>query len=826
MGNTLPIQLFFIILLVLIAFYFLVRLGKEGFNDVNKLQADYSFDRRQNYNPLGVALIASGTEGTLGSSADPMTGTVGSSTSYPLSTNKSGLFATIAMCEKVKINTDGSVFDNPNFAANCGLCLDIGKDSKGNPTTGGLVLLEKDRKTARAATVGNAIPNYIPTVGTCPANRLVSSKAEWERLTRRLECERKGTYDIKDCSQCYDDQSYTTVDQIADGGVVAGAGTIHIVGSGTISYSEQGYGNGKATLSSTPYLIRLQGPETTRVTITATGTTSYPAKLAGYLSGSTQSGLFTIDLYRLVMTDTVTGRKPRTEKPITVDGNSVTTMGPGFGKQQMSLNLNMPFTFVDTTSEEAGQCLSSPFITKQSSAEFMRSDPCYSKGSGPGKFTLECLQSSFLSNGCTEKGSGYPSDAVSSAALMTNKNGSLKSLSDIAEHIYDMAVSASTGISSSGKKLKIKAWSDASQFCTGKTLTSPCDADPNVDGGPLSTDCISFLWNNGGTDPSKSAYNPTSSATSLSSSGTQYCQKTGSLSPLDANGTVNATALSYWQGLGGLASVKAAMNKIHTQANSQGLSDKERLPYLTQCYGIKKLAPAPAEPSDLPHSFVCKPTTMIGKTNVTQNYSVSFDITPTASNPGQWQSILHFTTGNYWSELGGVCPGIWFAPNTLNTFAIHVGTTKDLSWAARPTIDPSSPDYLQVGKTTSFNLTCIGPTITITIGSTVFKYTQDGSRFEGFVSVYGGDIGYPNANANITNLSYTAWSPSTAPVSVFQTAFNAAGCTKQLTQGDPHWWRTQTWDTVHGDIASYARIMNNCSGQKWQKDFCSPGKCP
>jgi hypothetical protein len=763
MGNILPIQLFFILIIVLVIAYCVVRLDVsfDGFADIKTIQAKYAEDRKANYNPIGVSLIASGTEGALGSSADPITSTIGDPTRYPLTSTKSGLFATISMCEKIKVNTDGSPFDDPKFAANCGICLDIGTNSEGNPTTGGLVLLEKDRNIAKAARVGNAIPNYVPTVGSCPANRFVSSKAEWKRLTRKLECERKGTYDIDECSQCYDDQSYTTVNQSKDEGAVAGSGTIRLVGSGTMTYSEQGYGNGSATLSSTPYLIRLQGPETTRVTITVTGTSTNPATVSGYLSGATQSGLFTLDLYRLVMSDTVTGRKPRTERPITVDGISVTTMGPGFGKQQMVLKLNMPFTFVDTSSEEAGKCVTSPFITKQSSAEFMNSDPCYSKGSGPGKFSIECLQSSFLSNGCTEQGTGYPSEAVSSAALMANSDGNLRSLSDIAGYIYAMAVSASTGLGSNGKKLKIQEWSDASQFCTGKVLTSPCDADPNSSTGPLSADCLSFLWNNNGTDPSKSAYNPTSGATSLSSDGTQYCQRSGTLSPIDVNGNANQTALLYWQARGGLSEVKAAMNNIHKKANAQGLSDKDRLRYLNQCYGISNLKPAPVNSSlDLPESYVCKQSTMIGKMNVTQNFKLSFDMTPTSNGtPGQWLSILHFTTGADCCHLGSRAPAIWFAPSNLNEFAVHVGHSTDGSWACRPSLDQSSPDYIRVGKTTPFTLECIGKAITVTVGSTVFRYSHDGERFEGFVSVYGGDIWYSNANVNIANLSYVAYPP-------------------------------------------------------------------
>jgi hypothetical protein len=435
-------------------------------------------------------------------------------------------------------------------------------------------------------------------------------------------------------------------------------------------------------------------------------------------------------------------------------------MAPGFGKQQMALSLNMPFTFVDLSSQESGQCQKSPFITKQSSAEFMNSDPCYSKTSGPGKFSLDCLQSLFTSNGCVDKGSGYPRDAVSAAALMTNSDGSLRNLNDIATEIYAMAVTASTGLGSDGRKLKIQEWSDASEFCTGKILTSPCDADESSDSGPLSTECLSFLWNNSGTDPSKSAYNPTSNATSSAGEDVRYCQTSGTLSPMDKNGSPNQSAISFWQGQGGLSSVKSAMNNIHTQANATGISDADRLPYLTKCYGITKLAAAPtaeaSSSSELPDSYTCKRDSMIGKLNITQNFRLSFDITPTSNGtPNNWLSLIHFTTGPDCCELGSRAPAIWFAPNTLNEFAVHVGHSTEGSWACRPSLPPSSPDYIQVGKTTSFTLTCVGSSITVTLGSTTFNYSKSGSRYTGFVTVYGGDSWYPNAPVNVSNLVYS-----------------------------------------------------------------------
>jgi hypothetical protein len=224
-----------------------------------------------------------------------------------------------------------------------------------------------------------------------------------------------------------------------------------------------------------------------------------------------------------------------------------------------------------------------------------------------------------------------------------------------------------------------------------------------------------------------------------------------------ANGSVNQSAVSYWQSQGGLNVVKSQINNIHTQANAKGISDEARLPYLTKCYGITKLAPSPVASSmDLPGSYTCKRDTIIGKVDVTQNFTLSFDITPTSGAINNWTSIIHFTTGTDCCDLGSRAPGIWFAADTLNNFAVHVGHSTDGSWACRPSLPSSSPDSLQVGKTTRFTLSCTGSSITVTLGSTKFNYSQNGRRFEGFVSVYGGDPWYQNANANISNLSYVS----------------------------------------------------------------------
>lgn len=765
MRTQLPlVALLILTILIAVIFYF----RTDGFvdlsaSDPNIIHSNFVRTQQKNYNPVGISLIAANNQGALGDSADAIMGTTGTNTTFPLNDGKTGLFAKIKKCEAVT-TADCSAFDDPSFQTDCGICLDLGKNSEQKTSTGGLVLLPGDRTYAKSVTKKGGIPDYQATVGSCPANRLVSSKAECLLAKRKIECENKGSYDLKDCSQCYSDQSYTIVDSDPKSGIVAGTGTLNVVGKGTLSYTETGFSSKSGiTLSSTPYAINLQGPETTRLSITVTSPSGSTGSLGGYLSGNTATGEFIMDLYRLVLTDTTTGRKPRTVKTVTVNGNSVTSMAPGFGQTQMTLVLPMPFTFVDPDTQEATVCKDSPFVTKQASSEFLNSDPCYKKGSGPGKFSLECLQALFLSNGCVAEGKAYPGTAGTASALMGNSNGTFRSLSDIADVIYANAVASSTGVSEDGVKLSVPDWSKASVFCTGKAITSPCDTGSKTSG-PLSTDCLTYLWNNGGgrknaagvVNPSEATYSIISMASSMFTTQREarFCQAKGTLSPLDENGTPNAEALTYWKSKGGYDAVKAEMKKIHEMANTPGISDGDRLPYLQKCYGLTKLA-APVLAPSLPkmpsassdQEFEVTRNRIAGYVDITsQDYSMSFDMIIRGIS-GDWSNIVHVTSGENCCAPGNRTPGIWLWPGETRLH-LRLGDSKEGNWG----IDT---DALPLNKKINVNLSTSGRQVTITLNARRYTGTQPGERptGQGFI-VYMADPWYYNANVKLFNFKY------------------------------------------------------------------------
>ena len=325
-----------------------------------------------------------------------------------------------------------------------------------------------------------------------------------------------------------------------------------------------------------------------------------PTFIAGLLESPNGNGFQPIDLYRLVMTDTVAGigRKPRTMDQTSANSIDITKMGPAYGKTAMSLSIYSPFTFIDSLSQEASLCPSSPFITKADSASFLNSDPCYTKGSGPGKYSLECLQQIFQNNGCgtspsTLDKSGFPATNAKAAGLMMDKDGKNLTIKEIADKIYQYAVASATGVNSTGAKLSISDWSDASIFCNGVAINSACDV--LGDDGKLTDDCIVYLWDNQGENKIPGAtYSMTSLARSLFATGptNRFCTRDGSLSPKDKLNatklTDNVSNLTYWKnrGDGSVAAVKAAMTQLHLDANSTTTNEAAKTTFIKQCYGI------------------------------------------------------------------------------------------------------------------------------------------------------------------------------------------------------------------------------------------------
>jgi hypothetical protein len=353
MREEIALLLFLLVIVSLIfLFYKMSQNTNEGFDN----HGEFVLRQHKQFNDIGITIDAKKNTGVLGNTANRLLNTFEFPNNTPLNDKRDGLWASIDRCEGVK-TSDCNIFDDPQFQNTCGVCLDVGRNSDGVSATGGMVLLEEDRIMAQESTASNYLPDYNPTVGFCPAGKMVSTKAECLKLKRQMLCNRNSSYDLENCSQCYSDTSYSIVDPRTSPGVVTGHGEILIVGRGILTIQETGFPDrSRITLNATtPYRLNIKANESERIKFileaapAAAGADGDVPYMSGLLNGPTYSGVFSSDLRRIVLVDETTGRKPRSYGKDTIDSVTVTKMAPGFEKDRASIIVIIPFTFVETS---------------------------------------------------------------------------------------------------------------------------------------------------------------------------------------------------------------------------------------------------------------------------------------------------------------------------------------------------------------------------------------------------------------------------------------------------------------------------------------------
>jgi hypothetical protein len=497
----------------------------------------------------------------------------------------------IGVCEAVK-NADCNAFDNPIFAKNCGICHEGGSNSASSPMVGGLFLTDDDRTYAdkTAKRMGSRKANYVPTIGKCSPYKFSSTKEQCIRIQNQMLCEKNQSFDNPGCSQCFQDSSFThldsSIEQTTPSLQLAGSGSVVITASGDSTNTPI-----KINLSSSPTKVEfatLQEGDTITLTITTTNNTK--PKIAGFLEGTTLSGVFTVDITPLISIDSVSGAKPALGGVLNVGPDPYTLLIPGKGKTSMKLILMNTFTFISAQDEDASKCSSAPFVTKAASATFLNSSPCYKKGQGPGKYSLECLQNTFISAGCLPEGNAYPSSDAAAAKLMVDpSSGKQLTNGQIAAIIYANSLQAYTGKSASGSQLDIPTWDTVSQWCTGVKITNPC----SVEGaGPYGPDCLNYLWQNKSATSRipgdiSATYTGPDQIASLDKNTPQYCTPNGTLAPINSNGIPQQRIISQWNSYGSLSNIQNAMDIVNKKANNNSLNDTDHSSYTQQCYGIE-----------------------------------------------------------------------------------------------------------------------------------------------------------------------------------------------------------------------------------------------
>jgi hypothetical protein len=602
------IIIFFIILVFLTLILHYSKGYKEGFFDFPDVNHNiYVQNSKEKYNELTTTInlldpavpltsetndafkiALGGVETKPSSDGYNLTG----KTNYTTPDNLPSTFQQAQSCQAA--GTSCSAFDDPTFAANCGMSFDKkGIDASGKPHVGGLFISSSDRKQQmdRATNVlstGGAPYDpykvYQPTLGKAKPGTFALTKDQCLVVKEKVDCATKQTFSSPNCTQCYTSQNFARV------GPETGRipSTLYLFGSGNVTVSSQ-----NNTIMLPINKLDATNPMTVAIPADAEGTVfSVVAQqpnnnplpyIAGYIEGQTPRGTFKLDLFNLVESDQVSKAKPKINGSITVNGFRCLTMIPGSGQTYLNLACIIPFSFLSMYDGDALTCDNGPIITQAASATFLESDPCFGKANKPGAYKLECLQSRWIEMGGTPQGTGYPSNQTKADAIQKDANGNPLDIDTIVNNLAPKMTSATTGQDANGKNLSITDWNTVSMWATGTPINTPCDG-PNKDNGPLSQECLSYLYMNQGLN---SHIGPTytlasSSMASMKGQNTPntYCQPGTSIDPATPAG------LKFAQNLGGINTVKQTYDQINRLANDNSQTNIARAQAVQQCYGV------------------------------------------------------------------------------------------------------------------------------------------------------------------------------------------------------------------------------------------------
>ncbi len=494
----------------------------------------------------------------------------------PLIDDPNAASRAIGYCEAVT-TIDCDKFDDTAFAGSCGICHKPAQNSRGVESLGGRYIYPSSRSLG------------VPAVGSCPRGYLSLTKEQCIKMKEQTACEQARNFNSPNCRQCFTTGDWVRIPSMQSNPTRTNA-KLYVIGRGWLTfkndYSAPPLWSGQ--LSDTPVAISLVGfPIESNVwtqlsafnpasPAPAAGTPIPETYVAGIIAGPTRNGEYAMDMFRIVTLDFTTGARPRTGQIKTVRGYTATPMRPQPERASLETNLWIPLTYIDATGEDADRCPSGPIVMSQTAATFLQSDVCFRQGSGPGAYSLACYQDRFKAAGGTENGTLYPRTAADAQTL----NADSRDIAAISDEYYRKAVIAATGRNVAGTDVNMAEWDQASRQMLGLQRASPCDnSAPN---GPLSRQCLTYLYNNGGLGSSIGAtYTSGMPPTSLAGNQVVYCRTEGTLNP--------ATEAGYQalQTKGGIEQIKTYLNNAHMTANAAGLTDGQRAQAMRECYGIE-----------------------------------------------------------------------------------------------------------------------------------------------------------------------------------------------------------------------------------------------
>lgn len=316
----------------------------------------------------------------------------------------------------------------------------------------------------------------------------------------------------------------------------------------------------------------------------------------------------------------------------------------------------------------------------------------------------ERLAIKYLSNA----GVSVPESVLGSGNIDKN------SAASIYMKIYDTMASGKTEIIRQSAKL----------LAVGTSEFDPCAVE-GTDTGPFELDCVKRAFRVAGCQPAGKAHPNAQSVTALSS--------------------------MTWN------QINKKFKDLHDLTNNADPDVQDKA--MDDCLGFTFGRIEPKKCDTLPTSYTPAQSTVIGKADMTGDYVLSFNITPTGIVYGGWGNLIRFQQAP--GGLGDCCnfgarsPAIWFFPDRLNLH-VRIGDRIDGNWG----IDT---DPIPLGQTSSFKLECIGRSVKVTVNGRVYESTQPTNRFAGNMVVYGSDPWYPAAQARISAFSYTVGGRVSAP---------------------------------------------------------------
>jgi hypothetical protein len=542
-----------------------------------------------NSNALKVALQGLSIEHT------STTPNLSTTTDFNIPSSTPNSFQQANYCEKVGATC--SAFDDPTFAANCGISFDNkGVGANGKPHIGGLFISDSDRQKqsdlandvlSTGASPYDPYKVYQPTLGKSKPGTFAITKDQCIVVKEKIDCATKQTFNSPNCSQCYTSQTFARVGPETE----RIPSTLFITGNGSVAITTPESTNpsqislSQTNLGTNPIQVTIPGNSEGTVFIinVQSNSSTTPTYLSGFIQGQTPRGTFKLDLFNLVQSDLVTNSKPKLNGSVMVNGFRCLSMVPGNNQTSMNLSCLMPFSFLSIYDGDALTCDNGPIITQAASATFLESDPCFGKDNKPGNYKLECLQSRWIELGGTPQGTGYPSNQKQADLLQKDDKGNPLDIDTILNTLGTKMNSAQTGKDANGKPLTIADWNDVSMWATGTPINTPCDG-PNKDNGPLSQECLSYLYLNQGVT---SHIGPTytmspSQVASMKGQTTPntFCQPGAPLDP------ATPTGLKFGQSLGGINAVKQSYDQINRLANDNTKRNSDRQTAVEQCYGV------------------------------------------------------------------------------------------------------------------------------------------------------------------------------------------------------------------------------------------------